>query len=509
MEKKADGDAGKTALTAGESGTVREIARRMLDMGVKLEDGGVKELAERMGMTEEEEIDLRTALVVSMARQGLDGNAKAAEAFLTLCREDDGEDAEENPYYGLPAEMLGSAYVDVYRDIRARRHRRYDFKGGRGSLKSSFCAEVMIDEMERNARYCAMAIRQIKETMKDSVYAQLVWAIEELGLKGKYRCTTSPLEIRRIATGQKIYFRGADDPTKIKSIRPPKDTYVGVVWIEEADQIKGREAERNILQSLVRGGDDIIVLRSYNTPASKQHFINREAAENRPDRLVHHSFFCDVPREWLGQAFLDEAGYLKSADERAYRHEYLGDAVGTGGSVFENVTLREITKEEADTFDRVYHGVDFGYYPDPWAYVKCRYDKTRRRLYIFDEAVEHKKNNRQTADILAGKGITYDDEVICDSADPKSIADYVSYGIYARGAEKGPGSVNYSMKWMQGLAEIVIDPARCPHTADEFAAYEYEKTRSGEMISGYPDKNNHCIDAARYATNLLWRQRGV
>jgi phage terminase large subunit len=259
----------------------------------------------------------------------------------------------------------------------------------------------------------------------------------------------------------------------------------------------------------MRGGDDIIVLRSYNTPISKQHFINREARQCRGERLVHHSYYYDAPAEWLGGPFFDEAEYLKGVNERAYRHEYLGEAVGTGGNVFENVAAREISEGEVRQFDRIYHGVDFGFYPDPWAYVKCCYDMARRTLYIFDEAVEYRKNNRQTADILLDKGVTYDDEVVCDSAEPKSVADYQSYGIYARSAEKGPGSVNYSMKWLQGLTEIVIDPKRCPHTSDEFLAYEYEKTGDGETISGYPDRNNHCIDAVRYATNLLWRQRGV
>src|SRR5699024_210756 len=98
--------------------------------------------------------------------------------------------------------------------------------------------------------------------------------------------------------------------------------------------------------------------------------------------------------------------------------------------------------------------------------------------------------------------------VTCDSAEPKSIGDYKSYGLLARGAEKGPGSVDYSMKWLQSLTEIIIDNARCPHTAEEFLSYEYERDKEGNVVSGYPDKDNHAIDMARYATNPIWKRRG-
>ena len=426
-------------------------------------------------------------------------------------QEQTAEDRESgsSSYSGLPADVLGKAYTDVYRDIKARGHRFYDFKGGRGSLKSTFCAEALIDEIERNPEFCGIAIRQVKDTLKDSVYAQILWAIDALGLTEDYKCTLNPLEIKKLSTGQKIYFRGADDPLKLKSIRPPKDMYIGVVWIEEADQLHGKAALRSILQSVMRGGDDTIVLRSYNTPISRNHFINLEALEDRPDRIVHHSYYYDAPKEWLGEPFFLEAEYLKQSNERAYRHEYLGEAIGTGGTVFENVDVRKITDEEFNGFERFYMGVDWGYYPDPYAWVKAAYDPARRRLFLIDELVVHKQSNQSTAQTLKEqKGVTPGDTIFADSAEPKSIADYRAEGFSCYGAKKGKGSLDYSMKWLQGLSKIVIDIAKCPKAAEEFTAYEYEQTKDGEIISGYPDKDNHCIDAVRYGLYPVWKQSG-
>ena len=99
--------------------------------------------------------------------------------------------------------------------------------------------------------------------------------------------------------------------------------------------------------------------------------------------------------------------------------------------------------------------------------------------------------------------------LIADSSEEKSVSDYCAFGVRCRGAEKGPGSVNYSMKWLQSLPKIVIDPERCPDTAKEFLEYEYERdAKTGEVLEGYPDLNNHHIDAVRYGTNRIWKRRG-
>ena len=183
-------------------------------------------------------------------------------------------------------------------------------------------------------------------------------------------------------------------------------------------------------------------------------------------------------------------------------------AVGTGADVFENLEIRPITDEEISHFDRIQNGVDWGFFPDPWAFNRVQYDAARRILYIFDELTGYKQGNRETADRVLEKGLTHNDRIIADSAEPKSVNDYRSFGLNCIGAQKGPGSVEYSMKWLQQLAKIVIDPVRCPDTKKEFSAYEYERDKDGNLISGYPDKNNHHIDAVRYGTELIWRKPG-
>ena len=371
----------------------------------------------------------------------------------------------------------------------------------------------MIDEIIRNKNFCAIALRQVKDTLKSSVYSQIQWAIDMMGLTDFFECTLQPLQIRKKDTGQIIYFRGCDTADKIKSIRPPKGMHIGVVWFEEKDQLHGSEAVRSILQSVMRGDDNIIVLSSYNTPRSRRHFLNQEELVQDERAILHHSFYYNAPREWLGQPFFDEAEHLKKINPKAYEHEYLGKAIGSSGNVFENVEFREILQHEHAAFERYYYGVDWGFYPDPWAFVKCAYSAKDRVLYVIDEAYEYKKSNAETAHILLNeKKLTNQDMLICDSSEPKSIAEYVKLGLRAIGAEKGAlsggrgGSVDYSMRWLQKLTKIIINTS-CARTAKEFQEYEYEKDKNGEVISGYPDKNNHLIDAVRYASTMLWRRQ--
>ena len=176
--------------------------------------------------------------------------------------------------------------------------------------------------------------------------------------------------------------------------------------------------------------------------------------------------------------------------------------------MFENLDIRELTDDEVSTFDRICNGVDWGYFPDPWAFNRCHYDAARRVLYIFDELTRNKMGNQETANLLLEKGLTREDRIVADSAEPKSVADYKKFGLHCTGAIKGPGSVEYSMKWLQSLKSIVIDPKRCPDTSEEFMEYEYERTKDGDIISGYPDRDNHHIDAVRYATEPIWRRSG-
>lgn len=404
------------------------------------------------------------------------------------------------------SEKIGSAFYDVAHDVFHHGHTHYDFSGGRGSLKSSTVSVLVPLLLINNPGTHALVLRKVANTIRDSVYAQYIWAIGELGMAAYWEAKVSPMELIYKPTGQKIMFRGADDPMKIKSIKVPFG-YIAVTHFEEKDQFAGRAEIRTILQSTMRGGSKYWNFESYNPPISRDNWANKDSLEERTDRLCHKSTYLQAPPEWLGEQFLAEAEHLKATDERAYQHEYLGIPVGAGGNVFDNLELREITDEEIAQFDRIYQGVDWGWFPDPFAFIRLHYDRARETIYLMDEIYQNKLTNEASGNIIIQRGYK-DAYITCDSAEPKSVADYRAMGLPAKAAVKGPGSVDYGMKWLQ-RRKIVIDRKRTPNAYNEFVNYEYDRNKDGDIISGYPDENNHLIDATRYAVERISRRMGV
>ena len=275
------------------------------------------------------------------------------------------------------------------------------------------------------------------------------------------------------------------------------------------DEFAGEEEIRSVQQSVLRGGPKYVVFKSFNPPISKANWANKYVLKPHRGAYRHKSCYLDVPRDWLGQQFFDDAEDLMNTNYRAYQHEYLGDAVGTGGEVFDNLEIRPITDAEIAQFDNIVMGIDWGWYPDPFHWSKAHYDSNRKTLYIFDELRCWKTSNAETWNrLVMQKGVTSQDLIIADSAENKSIGDYRDYGSLCRPVVKGPESRKYSYKWMQSLKKIVIDPIRCPYTAQEFSEYEYERSEDDEIISGYPDGNDHSIDAVRYSLFRVWKRKG-
>ena len=406
------------------------------------------------------------------------------------------------------SELIGPAFIPVHQAIKDGSCHRFVLAGGRGSLKSSFVSIEMLLLLISHPEIHGVVLRKVARTLRKSVFPQYNWAVEMLGLRDKFRATVEPMELCYLPTGQKILFCGGDDPGALKSLKPPFG-YIGLLHFEEWDQFYGLEETRNIRQSVLRGGDLGWEFLSFNPPKNRRNFANRYILTSHPDELVHRSTYLSAPPQWLGQRFLQEAEQLKTQNPAAYRHEYLGEPGGTATTVFENLRLRPISDAELGEFDRIYNGLDWGYYPDPWAFNQMHFDAARRVLYIFAEKTMSRCGNRETANALRAMGITDEDVITADSAEKKSIQDYRDYGFDCRGARKGPGSVQYSHKWLQSLREIVIDPSRCPDTARECSEYEYERDRDGRVLGGYPDRNNHHIDAVRYALEPVWRRRGA
>lgn len=425
------------------------------------------------------------------------------------------------------SKMIIPMYKDVLKDILRHDHVHYVFAGGRGSTKSSFVGEVIPLLLIEHPKIHAVCFRKVGNTIQNSIYSQISWGIHQLGLESLFHIPkTYSSPIVYLPTGQQIYFMGLDDPNKVKSIKP-KFGYIGITWFEELDQYAGENELRKVTQSTMRGGEDFWDFRTFNPPISKNNWANEyaEIAETRDNTLLIRNNYLDVPREWLGEQFIEEAEELKEINERAYIHEYMGVAIGTGGDVFPNVSDLDMEQPWAitdaygneiktvpmwQTFDNVYNGIDWGFALDPFRFVKSHFDTKKLDLYIFDEYTAVKTRNQDVFNDLyvEQKKVTVEDLVTADSAEPKSIADFKAYGAFIRPADKGPDSVRYGIKWLQGLRHIYIDKRRCPETYREFVNYEYEQDRDGNFISAYPDMDNHSIDAIRYALQKYANRRG-
>ena len=415
------------------------------------------------------------------------------------------EEAARNakPYH-MDLYNIPDCFHWAIRDIRDKEHLEYVFKGGRGSTKSTTVGMTIVELMNNNHDIHAVVCRKVGNTIKDSVYNKIKWAIGKQEFTEEFDSKLSPMEITLKATGQKIYFRGADDPDKIKSINP-EFGYIGILWFEELDQFAGPEEIRKIEQSAIRGGNLAWIFKSFNPPKTMNNWANKYVLEPKENRIVHSSTYLDVPKGWLGQPFIDEAEHLKEVNPNAYEHEYMGIANGNGGNVFEYLEIRDITDEEISHMDRIFAGVDYGWYPDQFCYLRTYYDSAREKIYLIDELYVNKWSNSKTADWIKKKG--YDDyTMICDSAEPKSVNDFRDAGLPARGAIKGPGSIEYGFKFLQ-TKTLVIDPKRTPNAYKEITEYEYDRDKEGNVISDYPDGNDHAISALRYAYEPLFNRR--
>ena len=432
------------------------------------------------------------------------------------------------------AQHIAPVYLHLHEDIQAAAHQYYNLPGGRGSGKSSFCALEIVSGVMQDptGKSNAIVFRRTGNTMRESVFSQIAWAIDQLNVNEHWRGSVSPMCWTYRPTGAQIIFRGLDDSSKIKSIRPRRG-FFRFIWLEEFSELPGENFTRSVMQSVLRGGSRFIVFRSFNPPQSASNWAN--VIIQRPDdrAITLHTSYLDVPPEWLGEDFIIEAERLREVNETAYKHEYLGEATGSGGEVFPNITVREISADEESALQYVYCGVDFGFSIDPAVFMRVAYDRKHDTVYLLDEIYKKGMSNQQLAAAIKEKGfdntgrtmgekaaaanVTYiydlydkpERQIItCDCAEPKSIHDLQNEGIKALACKKYAGSVIRGIKWLQNR-RLIIDPKRTPHAHREFIQYEYCTTKDGEFLADVPDKNNHCIDATRYALDRLINYRGV
>jgi PBSX family phage terminase large subunit len=398
------------------------------------------------------------------------------------------------------SDLITPHFHSFWRTSNSRRYLKHVLKGGRGSAKSTHIALKIIKDMMKYP-VTALCIRKVARTLEESVFEQLKEAIEMLGVSRYWKVMKSPLQLIYVPRGNRIIFRGADDPMKIKSIKVSKYP-IAIMWIEELAEFKTEEEvstiENSVLRAELPDGLFYSFFYSYNPPKRKQSWVNKkyESQFIPPNTYVHHSTYLENP--FISKAFIEEAEHIKTTKKMKYDWEYLGKAIGSGVVPFDNLNFRRITDDEIKSFDNIRQGIDWGYGTDPFSFGRWHYDKTRRILYAMDELYGVKIHNREAAEWIKNKGY-HSDMTIADSAEPKSIDEMKLLGVRIKGAKKGPGSVEYGEKWLDDLEEIVIDPQRTPNTAREFENIDYQTDADGNPKAKLDDKDNHTIDECRYA----------
>lgn len=412
---------------------------------------------------------------------------------------------------------IAPVYIPLHEDIKLGMHTVYNLPGGRGSCKSSFISLEIISGImaDNTGQSNAIVFRLVAGTMRESVFSQIAWAIDVLGVNHLWHGRVSPMSYEYLPTGAQIIFRGLDDASKLKSIKARKGVF-RFVWFEEFSELPSSNFLRSVMQSVQRGSDNFTVFRSFNPPISKNNWANRYIQEPDTRAITLHTNYTMIPPEWLGDAFLYEAQRLKELNPQAYQHEYMGEATGSGGEVFPNLEIRAITDAEISNMGYIFHGLDFGFAVDPACFIRVSYDRKTETLFLLDEIYQRGLSNRQLADkikqkgyhltgktgycsIITGEYFAHEKSIVfCDSAEPKSIADLKAEGIKAFACHKEPGCVEYRTKWLQHR-RIVIDPARTPNAHREFVGYEYARDKDGNFLSRLQDADNHSIDAVCYA----------
>ena len=401
------------------------------------------------------------------------------------------------------SELIPAAFHDVWRwTVKDKSILHIVPEGGRGSGKSSVVSHIIVQLIMRYA-VNAVCIRKTDNTLATSVFEQIKWAINEQNVSHLFSYKTSPMEITYIPRGNRIVFRGAQNPERLKGLKDSRFPFT-ICWVEEEAEFPTEDEVTMIINSLLRGelADGLFYkfFHTYNPPKRKQHWLNKKYGTSSVPKntRVHHSTYKDNP--YISKEFISEAEATKEKNEMRYRWEYLGEAIGSGVVPFDNLEIREITKEEIDTFDNYRYAVDFGYATDPLAFVVWHYDKKKNIIYAVDEFYGLKISNRELAKELHKRGYS-NAEIYADSAEPKSIAELKREHNIPRikGVKKGPDSVEYGEQWLDDLDAIVIDPERTPNIAKEFENIDYQTDRDGNPKPRLEDKDNHAIDATRYA----------
>ncbi len=386
------------------------------------------------------------------------------------------------------SEIVGGGYADFWRS----RHRYRLVKGSRASKKSKTAALNFIVRLMTMPGVNLLCLRNTAATLRDSVYADLCWAVNRLGAAGEWEMLRGEPRMRFKSNGNEVLFRGLDDPLKLSSLTVSSGSLC-FVWLEEAFELKSvRDFEK--LELLLRGPAPDGAFKQFTltfNPWLRGHwlfeFFNREDPE-----------VFAMTSTYLQNEFLDEQDRalfdrIRAEQPERYLVEGLGEWGVSGELVFNNLKIGSFSQKG---FDNWREGLDWGFSTDPLAWIACHYDKRKRVLYICDEIYSRGLLGVEAAREIRAR--TRGAVIIADSSEPRSIAEMRALGLRIRGAKKGPGSVESGIKRLQGLSAIIIDPG-CVSAAREFSELHYQSGRAGDTIPKIAAGPDHLVDAARYA----------
>ena len=391
-------------------------------------------------------------------------------------------------------EVVGKGYKEYWNCKK-----RYRVcKGSRASKKSKTTALWYIYSIMKYKGANLLVVRKTYRTLKDSCYTELKWAIHRLGVDAFFNCKEAPLEITYIPTGQKIYFRGLDDPLKVTSITVDVGSLCWL-WIEEAYEINS-ESDFDMLNESIRGevqGDLFKQITLTFNPWNDRHWLKRRFFDN-PDNdtlAITTNYTCN---EWLDEADLQVFETMKEKNPRRYQVAGLGNWGIVDGLVYENWKEQEFNLDDVRTATTVsVFGLDFGYTNDPSALFCGILDVKAKKLWVFDEMYEKALSNKDIYNNIEKMGFTKE-QIIADCSEPKSIDELKYYGLRRiQGAKKGRDSINNGIQWIQEL-EIIVHP-RCVNFLTEISNYQWDEDKFGNKVNKPIDCFNHLMDAMRYA----------
>ena len=500
----------KGGIKSGESRRRKKDLYQITSMmlNAELNDNGKEQVMKILGEELPEEALTTNALMVAgQIKSAIKGNTKAFNALAQF--QDKGKTDENSTKYTMPITDITSDFVEVYRAVHDSyekgTYREFISKGGRGSIKSNFWASLVKETIKNDPQAHAVYTRRYKTDLRSSVYSQFKKTVKRDGEFDEWEFTTVPMMAKYKKTGQLVMFVGADKPMSLKSYNV-EFGYVKILIHEECDEMEGVEQMDSIEDTFLRDDINAIDVKIYNPPKSKNNFMNKYTNEckTKNETYICHSYYYNVPLKWLGKRFFDRAEWFKQHKPDYYKNNYLGEVIGTGGGIFENIEEREITDEEINSFDSFHHGLDFGYV-HPQVFIQCHYDYEKDIVYPTKEVYAKKcKNSTFSRKIKQYKDV----ELICDSARPDNIADMSDWGFNVVGAVKRWNNKGraYCWEWLQTCNKIVVDPKRTPHLYEELTTLEHEILKDGTFSSAYPTLGEDCVMALLYSLNRVIRE---